>query len=140
MEVIDVMAAIVRTVRPTVFFISDRSVTGSRTVTRPMGTVPQGSRLGPAEDVPSGPRPRSRYRADIQGLRAVAVMAVIAAHLAGWPRGSFVGVDIFFVISGYLITGILVREFERREAISFTGLLQESSRRARRRRRMRSRR
>jgi peptidoglycan/LPS O-acetylase OafA/YrhL len=64
---------------------------------------------------------RRRYRADIQGLRAVAVLAVIANHLAGWPKGSFVGVDVFFVISGYLITGILVREFESRQTISFTG-------------------
>ncbi|HWD84147.1 MAG TPA: acyltransferase family protein [Solirubrobacteraceae bacterium] len=64
---------------------------------------------------------RLRYRADIQGLRAVAVLAVIADHLAGWPTGSFVGVDVFFVISGYLITGILVREFESRQTISFLG-------------------
>src|SRR5580692_5396435 len=58
------------------------------------------------QQVPSVDR-RSRYRADIQGLRAVAVLAVIANHVAGWPKGSFVGVDVFFVISGYLITGIL---------------------------------
>jgi peptidoglycan/LPS O-acetylase OafA/YrhL len=64
---------------------------------------------------------RSRYRPDIQGLRAIAVMAVIANHFAGWPAGSFVGVDVFFVISGYLITGILVREFESRQTISFSG-------------------
>jgi peptidoglycan/LPS O-acetylase OafA/YrhL len=69
---------------------------------------------------PPGDR-RLRYRADIQGLRAVAVLAVIAYHLAGWPQGSFDGVDIFFVISGYLITGILVREFESRQTISFMG-------------------
>jgi peptidoglycan/LPS O-acetylase OafA/YrhL len=64
---------------------------------------------------------RPSYRADIQGLRAVAVLAVIADHFAGWPNGSFVGVDVFFVISGYLITGILVREFESRQTISFSG-------------------
>ncbi|HEX3976353.1 MAG TPA: acyltransferase family protein [Solirubrobacteraceae bacterium] len=64
---------------------------------------------------------RARYRADIQGMRAIAVLAVIANHFAGWPKGSFVGVDVFFVISGYLITGILVREFEARQAISFSG-------------------
>jgi peptidoglycan/LPS O-acetylase OafA/YrhL len=64
---------------------------------------------------------RLGYRADVQGLRAVAVLAVIADHIAGWPKGSFVGVDVFFVISGYLITGILLREFESRQAISFTG-------------------
>jgi peptidoglycan/LPS O-acetylase OafA/YrhL len=69
---------------------------------------------------PAGDR-RTRYRADIQGLRAVAVLAVIADHVAGWPSGSFVGVDVFFVISGYLITGILLREFEARQTISFTG-------------------
>ena len=34
---------------------------------------------------------RPRYRADVQGLRAVAVLAVIADHFAGWPKGSFVG-------------------------------------------------
>lgn len=64
---------------------------------------------------------RAGYRADIQGLRAIAVLAVVANHLAGWPTGSFVGVDVFFVISGYLITGILVREFEMRQMISFRG-------------------
>jgi peptidoglycan/LPS O-acetylase OafA/YrhL len=64
---------------------------------------------------------RVRYRADIQGLRAIAVLAVVANHMAGWPTGSFVGVDVFFVISGYLITGILVGEFETRRTISFRG-------------------
>jgi peptidoglycan/LPS O-acetylase OafA/YrhL len=69
---------------------------------------------------PTGGR-RAGYRPDIQGLRAVAVLAVVANHFAGWPRGSFVGVDVFFVISGYLITGILLREFEARQSISFRG-------------------
>jgi peptidoglycan/LPS O-acetylase OafA/YrhL len=64
---------------------------------------------------------RVGYRPDIQGLRAVAVLAVVANHLAGWPAGSFVGVDVFFVISGYLITGILLREFETRRTISLRG-------------------
>ena len=52
-----------------------------------------------------------KYRADIDGLRAVAVMPVIFHH-AGWSafHGGFFGVDVFFVISGYLITGIIAGE------------------------------
>ncbi|GEK80759.1 acyltransferase family protein [Agrococcus baldri] len=58
-------------------------------------------------------------RRDIQGLRMIAVVSVIANHLAGWPIGGFVGVDVFFVISGFLITGLLIREHERTGRISF---------------------
>jgi peptidoglycan/LPS O-acetylase OafA/YrhL len=61
---------------------------------------------------------KGAVRRDIQGLRALAVVAVIADHL-GWPDGGFVGVDVFFVISGFLITGLLLREYERRSTISY---------------------
>ncbi|MBV9638648.1 MAG: acyltransferase [Mycobacteriaceae bacterium] len=60
----------------------------------------------------TGLRPqRGGFRTDIEGLRAVAVLAVVLFH-AGVPglSGGFVGVDVFFVVSGFLITGILVRE------------------------------
>lgn len=65
-------------------------------------------------------RRRSSARRDIQGLRAFAVVVVILNHLAGWPDGGYVGVDMFFVISGFLITGLLLREHERTGHISFT--------------------
>jgi peptidoglycan/LPS O-acetylase OafA/YrhL len=55
-----------------------------------------------------------KYRAEIDGLRAVAVISVILSH-AGFAyfRGGFVGVDVFFVISGYLITTIILSEKEQ---------------------------
>ncbi len=54
------------------------------------------------------------FRPDIEGLRAVAILAVVLYH-AGVPGfgGGFVGVDLFFVLSGYLITGLLLREIGR---------------------------
>ncbi|MGW5560689.1 SGNH hydrolase domain-containing protein [Micromonospora sp. NPDC003944] len=61
------------------------------------------------------------FRPDVQGLRAVAVLAVIADHLVRYPSGGFVGVDVFFVISGYLITSLLLREHDRTGTISFRG-------------------
>ena len=55
----------------------------------------------------------SGYRPDIDGLRAVAVLSVVAFHLRyWWLPGGFVGVDVFFVISGYLISRIIQREIE----------------------------
>jgi len=60
-------------------------------------------------------------RLDIQGLRMVAVLTVFAFHLTGWPKGGFVGVDVFFVISGFLITGNLLRSAEKNGNVSFAG-------------------
>ena len=54
------------------------------------------------------------FRPDVEGLRAVAILAVVGYHV-GLPffSGGFVGVDVFFVISGFLITGLLVQEATR---------------------------
>jgi peptidoglycan/LPS O-acetylase OafA/YrhL len=62
----------------------------------------------------SGPPDRSAYREDLDGLRAIAVVSVIFFHL-GIPSvsGGFVGVDIFFVLSGFLITSQIVGDIQR---------------------------
>jgi peptidoglycan/LPS O-acetylase OafA/YrhL len=62
---------------------------------------------------------KHRFRSDIQGLRAVAVIIVVLFH-AGLPLpGGFVGVDVFFVISGYVITALLLRKLESANRIGF---------------------
>lgn len=80
----------------------------------------------PMQDRPK----RSTVRPEIQALRAIAVLTVVAYHV--WPEimpGGFVGVDVFFAISGFLITAHLVREVDRTGTLS---LWQFWARRARR--------
>ena len=70
------------------------------------------------------------YRPDIEGLRAIAVLLVVAYHarLPGIAAG-FMGVDVFFVLSGYLITGLLTKEVWRTGTISLAGFYARRMRR-----------
>ena len=73
----------------------------------------------PGPVAPRAPLPRVgpglvRYQPAVDGLRALAVLAVLAYHWpATWMRGGFLGVEVFFVISGYLITSLLLGERTR---------------------------
>jgi peptidoglycan/LPS O-acetylase OafA/YrhL len=78
-------------------------------------------------------------RGDIQGVRAVAVVLVIAGHIvtytdrapSSWQRveGGFIGVDVFFVLSGYLITGLLLREVHQRQSVGIAAFYMRRARR-----------
>ncbi len=80
--------------------------------------------------LPGGPKAHKSFRADIEGLRAISILAVVLYH-ADVPgfAGGFVGVDVFFVISGFLISGLLLDELRATGRID---LLNFWSRRARR--------
>ncbi|MGC5017370.1 acyltransferase family protein [Micromonospora sp. DT47] len=73
-------------------------------------------------DAAAVPAPHLGFRADIEGLRAVAVTLVVLAHAGiATLAGGYVGVDVFFVISGFLITTLLVKELSRTGTVSLAG-------------------
>ncbi|MHB1130128.1 MAG: acyltransferase family protein [Ilumatobacteraceae bacterium] len=75
------------------------------------------------------PRPRLKFRQDIQGLRGIAVLLVVIYHTGlGLPWG-FVGVDMFFVVSGFVITQLLVDELEKTGRISYRDFYARRARR-----------
>ncbi|MFM2438608.1 MAG: hypothetical protein RLZ55_1431 [Actinomycetota bacterium] len=82
-----------------------------------LGTLANSAALEEPEE-PARQHSGAGFLSHIQGLRAVAVGLVVATHLTGWPTGGFIGVDVFFVISGFLITGLLVRERERTGSVT----------------------
>jgi peptidoglycan/LPS O-acetylase OafA/YrhL len=77
-----------------------------------------------------GREPAFSYRPALDGLRAFAVLSVFAYHLQySWARGGFLGVDAFFVISGYLITSLLLSEQHRHGAIELAAFWGRRARR-----------
>src|SRR5919199_779569 len=64
--------------------------------------------------MPPPAKPGQRYVAGLDGIRAVAVLAVVAYHLRlGWAKGGMLGVGVFFTLSGYLITDLLLAHWDR---------------------------
>ena len=79
---------------------------------------------------PVNDRSPSDFRLDVQGLRAVAVGLVILYHFNFLGcRGGFVGVDVFFVISGFVISGVILREVDKRSKLSLAGFYARRARR-----------
>lgn len=74
--------------------------------------------------------PTMGYQPALDGLRAVSVVVVLLYHAGfDWMRGGFFGVEVFFVVSGFLITSLLLDEQERDHAISFRGFWTRRARR-----------
>jgi peptidoglycan/LPS O-acetylase OafA/YrhL len=74
--------------------------------------------------------PHLTFRPDIQGIRALAVLLVIVHHLGGHGiSGGFIGVDVFFVVSGFLITGLLAREVDHSGRVSLVAFYARRARR-----------
>jgi peptidoglycan/LPS O-acetylase OafA/YrhL len=61
---------------------------------------------------------RLGYRPELDGIRGAAILLVMLVHLHDWPRGGFIGVDVFFTLSGFLITTLLLEEWHARGTIS----------------------
>lgn len=80
-----------------------------------LSAEPAVATLAVSSSTPAPKTTATKYRPDIDGLRAIAVLAVLGYHaFPQWVPGGFVGVDVFFVISGYLITLVLMNDLRRR--------------------------
>jgi peptidoglycan/LPS O-acetylase OafA/YrhL len=102
-----------------------------RSVNRPGPAGPSTPAKGDSGSPGAGSRvAHDRFRPDIEGLRAVAVLAVVLFH-GGVPGvgGGFIGVDVFFVISGFLITGLLWREVSTSGTVRLRGFYGARARR-----------
>src|ERR671913_1331463 len=61
---------------------------------------------------------RLGYRPELDGVRGIAIILVMLVHVHNWPRGGFIGVDVFFTLSGFLITTLLLEEWRARRTVS----------------------
>jgi peptidoglycan/LPS O-acetylase OafA/YrhL len=87
------------------------------------------SRIAPTTPAGGTMRPMGNQPA-LDGVRAVSVMAVLLYHAGfGWMHGGFYGVEVFFVVSGFLITSLLLEERERNATTSLRGFWQRRARR-----------
>jgi peptidoglycan/LPS O-acetylase OafA/YrhL len=102
----------------------DRDETDEAAVERPPDDAE------PALRVDKGIPGLSGHRDDVQGLRAVAVLLVVLGHAGvGFLKGGYVGVDVFFVLSGFLITGILISRAAKTGYVSLTDFYVRRARR-----------
>ncbi len=85
--------------------------------------------LASGDEAGTAPSDR-RFRPDVEGLRAVAVLLVVFYHAGlSWLSGGYIGVDVFFVISGFVITGVLLRERQSTGKLSILGFYGRRARR-----------
>jgi peptidoglycan/LPS O-acetylase OafA/YrhL len=98
-------------------------------MSRPGASVVEANQKPGAEPAPARST-KFGYSGSLDGLRALAVLAIIAYHFNyGWARGAYLSVDLFFILSGFLITTLLIMEWRRSDRIA---LKQFWARRARR--------
>ena len=93
-------------------------------------TPATGAREGLGVATPAAPEVRLPYSPGLDGMRALAVMAVLLYHAdLRWIPGGFLGVEVFFVVSGYLITALLLAEWRQRGSIDLKGFWMRRARR-----------
>ncbi|MCU1466859.1 MAG: hypothetical protein JWM72_2787 [Actinomycetia bacterium] len=83
-----------------------------------------------APPAPPSPSAKFRYEPALDGLRGLAVLAIIAFHLDySWARGAYLGVDLFFILSGFLITSLLIMEWRRSNNVALRAFWARRARR-----------
>ncbi len=99
------------------------------TSTPTLTSAPRAGRATGRVAAPVGP-PRMGYQPSLDGLRALSVGIVLFYHGGfSWMHGGFFGVEVFFVVSGFLITSLLIEEHDRHGSISFSGFWTRRARR-----------